>query len=108
MNFESFLSGRAQLEAEEVIRSSIKRSQNFNPKAEDSGQSKTLLFFRTSKQQSWLVATSERLYCILDDVRKSEPHVNWSIPSSELVEGGMYRLRTRRESADVVLNRHTD
>ena len=36
--------------------------------------------------RTWLVASGERLYCVLDDVRKRTPRLKWSIPGSELVD----------------------
>lgn len=49
--------------------------------------SEPLLIFANSWQQTWLVATYDRLRCILDDVRLVEPKECWSMLRSELVEG---------------------
>lgn len=28
------------------------------------------------------------MYCILDDSRKAEPHINWSVGKNDLIENG--------------------
>ena len=35
-------------------------------------------------QHTWLIATGKRLYCILDDVRKDRPKVQWSLGKDKL------------------------
>src|SRR5260221_14496595 len=44
---------------------------------------RTLLIFSTSKQHTWLVATARSLVCVLDDVRKEVPRIQWSMPIEE-------------------------
>jgi hypothetical protein len=41
-----------------------------------------LLIFKTPKQHTWLVATQEKLYCVLDDAdrRKTGELVQWALP----------------------------
>jgi hypothetical protein len=41
-----------------------------------------LLFFKTSQQHTWLVATQANLYCVLDDAdrRKTGELVQWALP----------------------------
>lgn len=29
----------------------------------------------------------EKLYCVLDDNREEMPHVSWSIPKSDIIDG---------------------
>lgn len=76
--------GRRDLWDRSQVKAHIVKSRSYVEK-EDPGDASSLVFFRTSRQQTWLVATGERLYCILDDVRKQEPHINWSIPRNEIV-----------------------
>ena len=45
---------------------------------------KSFLIFQTSKQQTWLLKTADSLTCILDDARKPEPQVQWSLDLSEV------------------------
>jgi hypothetical protein len=82
-----FTALREDFESYEGIVSSISNSKNFNPEAENPGAADALLIFSTPKQQAWLVATSERLYGIVDDLRKEKPHINWSMSRQKLVSG---------------------
>jgi hypothetical protein len=54
-----------------------------NYEGEDPNEARTLLLFTTSTQQTWLIATSRRLYCALDDRRKPNATVQWSMPIVE-------------------------
>src|SRR5207247_5096725 len=72
----------------EEIAEYIVHSVNIDPNSETPSAAKTLLIFQTSKQRTWLVATPERLYCVLDDVRKPDPHINWSMHRSKIVTNG--------------------
>jgi hypothetical protein len=78
---------REDFEPHERIVRSISSSKNFNPETENPGDADALLIFSTAKQQAWLVATSERLYGVVDDLRKEKPRINWSIPKRKLVSG---------------------
>jgi hypothetical protein len=82
-----FTTLRERFEAYEGIVRSISSSKNFNPETENPGDADALLIFSTPKQQAWLVATSERLYGVVDDLRKEKPRINWSIPKRKLVSG---------------------
>ena len=82
-----FISLREDFESYEGIARSISNSKNFNPETENPGDADALLIFSTAKQQAWLVATSERLYGVVDDLRKEKPRINWSIPKRKLVSG---------------------
>ena len=70
----------------------ITRSINYDAKTESPNQAKLLLLFQTSEQRTWLVATPQRLYCILDDNRKPAPHINWSISRSKIYQDGNFVL----------------
>lgn len=85
MLLSEILEDRAEFTSPEEIMQATKRSKNFDQRSEDLNEAEALLIFRTSRQQTWLVVTSQRLYCILDDLRKSTPHINWSMPKSALV-----------------------
>ena len=61
--------GRSDFASPEEIKEFIRRSKNFDKSKEDPSTAHPLLIFKTSKQQTWLVATPERLYCVLDDLR---------------------------------------
>jgi hypothetical protein len=82
-----FTGVRKDFEPYEGIVRSISNSKNFNPETENPGDADALLIFTTAKQQAWLVATPERLYGVVDDLRKEKPRINWSIPKRRLVSG---------------------
>lgn len=71
--------GRRDYYSRDKIIQFVKNSKKFDSTLEELDQSAALLIFQTSKQQTWLVSTKKRLYCILDDNRETEPHINWSI-----------------------------
>lgn len=52
----------------------------------------SLLFFQTAYQQTWLIGSNFRLYCILDDIRKEEPRNAWSLPIEGLFSNDTFVL----------------
>jgi hypothetical protein len=75
------------------IKQAIRLSKYYGRDGSEPDDAQTLLIYQTSLQQTLLVKTGNRLYGILDDVRKPEPHVNWSIPMSDVVdENGAVKL----------------
>lgn len=91
----AFFLGWRDFWARESVAAHITQSVNFDATSESPLDAKTLLLFETSKQHTWLVATRQRLYCILDDVRKPEPHINWSMGRSRIVSDGEVILEIR-------------
>ena len=73
MVFHEFFASGPSFRTEDNISLSIENSKNYE--GEDTNSANLLLFFTTSKQKTYLVATEKRLYCILDDIRKKTPHV---------------------------------
>ena len=71
----------------EQILEVVRASTDFDPEVEDLGDAETMLIFKTSKQQTWLIATSERLYCILDDTDRGFTRLTWSLPKADLLQG---------------------
>jgi hypothetical protein len=53
-----------------------------NYQNEDPGQARPLLIFKTFNQQTWLIATDRRIYCVLDDRRKAAARMQWSMAIS--------------------------
>lgn len=84
MSLAKSLLGYREFSSELQIRQTITKSKNYNASKEAPEHAKSLLIFETSKQHTWLVATEERLYFILDDVRKPEPHINRSVRRNTL------------------------
>lgn len=101
-----------EFRSEGDVKQSIKRSKNY--KGEDPSEAHLLNIFGTSKQRTYLVATPKRLYCILDDTRKDEPHINWSMPKEEILsqEGLKLNVATKDKTNDVGLvdvgSKHTN
>ena len=81
-SFSSFWSGGRELASETEIVNRIIEYKNF--KSADISTATCLLFFATQLQRTWLVATSERLYCFLDDVRKPKPLLQWVLEKETL------------------------
>lgn len=77
----------------------IAQSANFQSDIESISDDPMLLLFKTSKQQTWLVATSKRLYCLLDDARTGELKLVWSMSKSSLVDenDSLVKFSTRQE-----------
>ena len=96
MPYSVFLGTRELLNEFEVALE-IKTSKNYENEIADGETPSALLIFDTSKQRSWLVSTSKRLYNILDDVRKEAPHVNWSIPRQAIVVDDELKLNVSFE-----------
>lgn len=71
--------------SEDEIKASIATSVNYKLDGSDPDSASALRIFATRRQNTWLVATPKRLYCILDDVRKPQPHMNWSIGRDSLL-----------------------
>jgi len=67
------------------IKRTITSSKNYRLDGTPPEAARALLIFSTSRQQTWLVATSQRLYCILDDLATGEATVNWSMGRDALV-----------------------
>jgi hypothetical protein len=102
MSVASFLLGRRPFAERSEIIEFVKNSENYDPEKDDLSKADALLIFQTSKQQTWLVSSSERLYCILDDLRKDKPHINWSMPKATIISAGKINLqiKTRDETVN--------
>jgi hypothetical protein len=85
MKLGEFLAGRPDFASKSEVIDSVRKSKNFDSTDEDLQHADALLIFSTSKQHTWLVSTDKRLYCVLDDLRKDEPHINWSISRRDLI-----------------------
>lgn len=84
MSLVESLLGYRSFSSEPEIRKSIAQSKNYDASMESSEDASSLLIFDTSRQHTWLVATPERLYFILDDVRKPAPRVGRAVRRDEL------------------------
>ncbi len=68
------------------IKKTIKSHPDYQ--GEDLENCEVLTIFKTSKQKTYLIFTNQRMYCVLDDIRKSQPRYNWSMSKRELVKDG--------------------
>ncbi len=84
MNLVESLLGYRRFSSELEIRESIKKSKSHDSSSESLDDAGSLLIFETSRQHTWLVATRERLYFILDDARKPAPEVKRAVRRSDL------------------------
>lgn len=85
--------GKSEFKTIEEIVATLRNHRDFNPELEDLNNAEAILIFQTSSQQTWLVATSARLYCVLDDLDKSSTRVQWTIPANEIIdEGGNIKI----------------
>ena len=101
MNLPEVFLGYRDFMSKSEITSFIRKSKHFDAQKEDPKDAGALLIFQTSKQQTWIVSTSERLYCILDDIRKDNPNINWSMPKDAILKGNRMTLDiTTREKSD--------
>lgn len=89
MDLRKFFLGRGELKSPIEIIAAIRESPDFDPRKEDIADAEALLIFQTSKQQTWLVATRTRLYCVLDDLRRSFRPVRWSLGAERLTRNGL-------------------
>ena len=74
---------------EPQIRKLVEDFKDFDSSQESADSAQSLIIFQTSGQQTWLMSSNKRLYCILDDVRRPRPRVQWSLPKSKV------KIRTR-------------
>lgn len=78
--------GQRDFWSEAEILQIIRASSTYDPDVEDLDETDTILIFETSKQRTWLVATETRLYCVLDDNRRPEPSLQWTLGRETLVD----------------------
>jgi hypothetical protein len=79
----SDLLGFRSFATEQEIKDCVARSASTLKGGENYEQVRALLIFSTSKQHTWLIRTNARLYLVLDDRRKDDPKVQWSVPLAE-------------------------
>lgn len=96
MQWSSYMLGYRDFYSEDKIIDYIKNSKNYNPDKDNLQVAKALKVFQTSKQQTWLVATNERAYYILDDNKKDKPQLfTWSLPKKDITVGNRVSLEIK-------------
>lgn len=98
MKLSTFFDNKAFFRSDTEIKQWIRQSKNYDNESLES--TSLFMFFSTSKQRTYLVATPKRLYCILDDSRKKSPHLNWSMPVNDVVDGHdlLFTITTKDKS----------
>ena len=105
MSLVESLLGYRRFSSEPEIRESMAKSQYYDSSKESPDNAGSLLIFETARQHTWLVATAERLYFILDDVRKPGSRIGRSIRRNELKlrPDGKVVVNTRPKSVNAGL-----
>ncbi|MFQ5441163.1 MAG: hypothetical protein ACE5EB_00385 [Thermodesulfobacteriota bacterium] len=83
----------------EKIILSIRESNNFNPD-ESLETAGGFVIHEDALERTWLVATKLRVYSILDDRRRIEPWINWSVSRSRIFSGGKFILDIKSRPLD--------
>jgi hypothetical protein len=96
MMFKSLFDEKALFRSAEEIKDSIKLSKNYEQ--ENPSKAKLLTFFSTSNQKTYLVYTDKRVYCVLDDVRNTEPHINWSVSRDKIMKDNQLQIKLETRS----------
>jgi len=68
------------------IKLRITKAKQYRLDGTDPSNALTLKLLSTSRQQTWLVATPKRLYCILDDIENASPKVQWAEPLIDFID----------------------
>ena len=80
---------RRQFSSRAEIINVVTKHRRFDSSREELLNAQTLEIFRSQNQHTWLVATSEKLYLILDDVRRAPRQIpNWAIDRENIVGPG--------------------
>ncbi len=101
MKAQNIFLGYRELATTQEIIDYVAGTELFDGESEDKESTATMLIFDTSKQRTWLLATSARMYCVLDDIRKTAPRLQWTMDRDELVKDGevIASIGSREKSA---------
>ena len=100
MSLVESLLGYRNFAGEHEICRRIEQSKFYDSSKESTEDAASLLIFETSRQHTWLVATEERLYFVIDDIRKPSPRIGRSVHRNELrlEPDGRVAVNTRPKS----------
>lgn len=68
--------------SQDDVKAAITNSRHYGEDGTDPKLASALLFYQTADQQTWLVRTPKRVYCVLDELADTTPHINWSLELS--------------------------
>ncbi|MBL0459776.1 hypothetical protein [Aeromonas dhakensis] len=97
--YSKFFDTESSFRNEDEVKAAIKKSKNY--KNEDVRSAKSLNFFKTSKQRSYLIATDDMVYCVVDDNREISPKVNWSEKKSSF-DTSMINIKTKTDRIGLI------
>jgi hypothetical protein len=92
MNIREFLLGTGQFKTTNEVIKLISTSPKYGSAQQGFSDANALLIFQASKQQTWLVATRSRLYCVLDDVERNFTRIQWRISKEQLIADKTFTL----------------
>ena len=93
MKFKDFYKGQRSFCSEDSISQTIKNSKKFNPSVESPESASRVQLLDTSKQKTYLVATSKNIYKIIDDRRSDKPKIAWSRSRSKIAPNNKLNVR---------------
>jgi hypothetical protein len=64
----------------------IKTDKDYDPNQEPPDRVQALRIFATSTQQTWLVFSPLRVYCVLDSRERENPVLRWSMPVGDVLD----------------------
>jgi len=93
MKFSNIILGLRNFKQEQEVKKYIANSKYYAN--EDPSEAELLLVYQNTREKTWLVFSNQRLYCILDKVKKTDLHINWSVSYEELFDqDGKIRVNT--------------
>ena len=97
---KSIFLGYREFASESEIKELVTQTAEFDESLEQPDEIETLPIFDTSTQRTWILTTRARLYCVLDDIRKAAPALQWTLDSESLVHQGdlAVEIGTREKS----------
>ncbi len=84
--------GRRELLSKTEIIGLVQKYCREKGSCEDWSGSEALLFFYNSTQRTWLVATRENLYCVLDDSSNDTASIEKSFTKDDLIAGSEVKV----------------
>lgn len=109
MKFKDFYKGLRPFSAENIIKQSIKRSTKFDASVESPENASRVQLLETSNQKTYLVATANNIYKIVDDRRADRPKIAWSRARGKIAPNNTlkvhiepYKSRTDKLVIDVL------
>lgn len=96
---EFYFGTRSKFDRYQIIECA-KNSKSFNKSGNETVKDAiAILLWESKNQNSWIVRTNERIYKIIDDIRKERPITNWSrsislFKETNLIEISDYKLHT--------------